>query len=335
MKILIVRLSSLGDIVLTEPVVRALHRHYPEAEIHYLAKAGFAPILASIPGIDRVWAWSADDKAIRKPLREERYDLLIDLSAKPRSQQIARIVHPKQKVVYDKLHFTRWLITKRLTKKTIDSTVDLYFSALRKLGINESFGNPQLVPDPAREAEIDAILGEARLPLDKTLVGIFPGAAHPTKRWPVAYWRHTMEIVPTAWNLHYVLLGSPGDSEDANAIATGFANVTNLCGRFDTGQLPGIVNRMRIVLSNDSGPMHIAAALGKPQVAIFGSTHRKLGFRPLNPKAIVLESDVPCRPCHLHGRDSCPKGHLKCLLQVTPPHLKKTLKSMLEQLGRM
>jgi heptosyltransferase II len=330
MKILVLRFSSLGDIVLTEPVVRALRREYPEAELHYLTKPQYLPLVRCMPGVDRIGAWDPKDRALHKALRAERFDFLVDLSAKPRSWQVGHIVKAKRKLTYHKRHFARWRMTKHWTAESIDSVVDLYFTALEPLGITRPQEPPRLVPDPGQESFIDRVVAEAKLPLDKTLVAIFPGAAHLTKRWPVTYWRRLIETVPAAWNLHFVLMGSPEDQSDAAAISTGFDGVSNLCGRFDGGQLVGAIDRMRIVLSNDSGPMHIAAALGKQQIAVFGATHPRLGFRPLNPRATLLSQELPCRPCRLHGDESCPKKHLKCLLQVTPPHMKKALKAILE-----
>ena len=106
--------------------------------------------------------------------------------------------------------------------------------------------------------------------------------------------------------------------------------ITNICGELDLQQLVTAIDKMDVIISNDSGPMHIAAALEKPQITIFGATHPKLGFAPLNKNAVILSTDLECQPCSLHGSKACPLDHFNCMKQISVVDISKILKNMLK-----
>jgi heptosyltransferase-2 len=136
--------------------------------------------------------------------------------------------------------------------------------------------------------------------------------------------------IPDEWNCQFLILGSESD------LFTGLEIVektdhkaVNLCGSFNLRELINLMSRLSAVISGDTGPMHIAAALNLKQIAIFGSTHPKLGFSPQNDKAIVVKTDIKCQPCSLHGFSKCPKKHLRCLKEIDPQKIKSILHDIL------
>jgi heptosyltransferase-2 len=318
-KILILRLSSIGDIVLTQPVAKVLREIYPDAIIDYLTKKPYVGIVEAFGCIDTIHIWK-NKRDILKKLRKQKYDLVIDLHSKLSTFIIKSLVRGKKIVTYNKKHYLRKRIVKKITEKSIISTVDLYFSALKKVGITETIKYPELYLDKLKTISL-----KKRFP-EKKLIGIFPGALHSTKMYPLEKLAKFIDSVPSKWNCKFIILGSksekPLSAELQKNIKT---ELLDLCGEFNVSQLISVINNMDVIISNDSGPMHIAAALKKPQIALFGATHPRLGFAPLNKKAIIISSNISCQPCSLHGSALCPKGHFLCMNSISPELIMKNL----------
>ncbi len=324
MRILVIRWSSLGDIILTQPIVAVLREKYPDAEIHFCCKKAFIPLVECFSEVDKIIPADELDRSLR-------YDIAIDLQAKPGSIYKLMRLNAARKVFYNKQRFTRWLIVKHLTRKTIGTTLELYYSALDKLDIHVPLRNPVLTPKPEHEPFIDELFIEHNVTPAKTLIGIAPGAQHFTKRYPRPYWIRFIDSIPDTWNCQFILIGANSDREICAEIHQKCPhNTFDLCGRTMPDQLVNLINRFGCLISGDSGPMHIAAALEKPQISIFGATHTNLGFKPLNPNAIVIEKELACRPCSLHGSKECPKLHFKCMNTIPPSTLHSTFKEVLE-----
>lgn len=307
-KILILRLSSLGDIVLTEPIVRELANSYPDAQIDYLTKDLYLPLVSTFGKLNKVYPWK-DKIKILKQLRTINYDIIIDLHAKFNTFIIKRYLNAPKIVTYNKKHLHRWLITKKISKKPIISTVSLYYSALDKIGVKRTIGDPKLTPVVKKDFFKET---------SDLKIGIFPGALHKTKQYPLDSFSKLISKTPSGWSCKYFLLGSKSEKKLANEIKKTHHEITNLCGKFNIVELISVIDQLDLVITNDSGPMHIAAALSIHQIAIFGSTHPMLGFSPSNKKATILSANLSCQPCSLHGFSSCPKKHFQCMNDISP-----------------
>ena len=303
MKILIIRLSSLGDIVLTQPIAAALRARYPKAQIDFITKPAFHTIVEKFDCIDNIINWDESLNCL-KNLNKSHYDLCIDLHAKFNTLLIKTFCHAKQTVTYSKKHNLRKAIVKHRTDETISSTVQLYYSALEKAEIPYRFTNPQLFlkdQSPKNNAE-------------KT-IGIFPGATYKTKQYPPEKIIDLINLFQDDWQV--ILFGSASEAALSKQISASVKRpVQDLCGKLNLDQLCSQIASLDLVISNDSGPMHIAAALDKPQIAIFGATDPALGFAPLNPKAVIFNHNISCKPCSLHGAETCPLKHFKCMLSL-------------------
>lgn len=309
-KILIIRFSSLGDIILTEPIIRQLRISYPGCTVDYLTKKAFEPIITTFFGVDSVFTDYESLVGLIK-LRRRKYDLVIDLQKKFNSWWAKGVIAGKKNVSYDKKRRLRKRIVARKTSLTINSTVDLYNTVFDKLELPYSFQQPRI-----KTSQSDNLLPSAN-PKDNLKLVIFPGATHNTKRIPPDKIISFINDYPHK-DTDFYLLGSVQEG----AITAKIKKETNklcydLAGNFNLVELINAIDLAHIVITNDSGPMHIAAALEKPQLAFFGSTHISLGFRPLNNKAIVLSRDLECSPCTLHGEKACPLKHFNCLNQIT------------------
>jgi len=350
-KILIIRLSSLGDIVLTQSLVSYLKSVFPAAEIHFLTKPEFASLLTCFAprNLDRQANQSTFKKtgdgfnstvlidkiityqktvSFHLSLLREKYDFVIDLQSKLSTWLILRFVSGENKIVYNKEHLLRRLIVKGYSKKSIDSTVRLYFSVLKRMKICSDI---QELPSPCLYAvgkNPDSELFTQLRQTGKKIIALFPGAAHQTKMYPVSKWGEVIQNSPN--DCHYILLGGRNEDYIASVLKHSYPQkCENRCGVASLKELVSVIDECDLVLSNDSGPMHIAAALAKAQICIFGSTHPRLGFKPLNKNAVILCADLDCQPCSLHGFDRCPKGHFNCMNQIFPETILDHIKQMI------
>ncbi|MBN1327014.1 MAG: glycosyltransferase family 9 protein, partial [Candidatus Cloacimonetes bacterium] len=317
-KILILRLSSIGDIVLTQPVTAVLREQFPDAEIDYLTKPAYLKVVQAFGTIDSIYLWENKTELLHN-LRQRKYDLIIDLHAKLNTVLLSMILPARKKITVNKRHLNRLMLIKKLKKTSEDTAVNRYLKVLGKIGIRRRDINPQLKAEKQYQADITAQLKKINKRHDEILVGIFPGALHKTKQYPPGQYSDFISLVPTEYKCIFVLLGSPAEKELCREIKNRTAEaVHDLCGELSLGQLFFFIQELDMVISGDTGPMHIASALNIPQLAIFGATHPCLGFSPQNPDARVLVANLKCQPCSLYGNSQCPRKHFKCMSSITP-----------------
>lgn len=304
MKILVIRLSSLGDIILTQPIIAYLQRSFPKARIDYIVKPQFTELIRLMgEGIHPI----AYEKtaAFHLSLKRESYDLVLDLHGKLASYLLRIFAQAKRSAVYHKDRRTRRKIVRGNKSLAISSTVALYATALHKLGYHAELDAPKII--------VPADTALPNLPTSGKRILIFPGAMHETKRYPAPYYQELIKMSPQDYQ--FIILGSDGERDLAAKICED-ERAIDLCGKLNFAQLSALIDSADWVISSDSGPMHLAAALGKAQIAIFGATHPRLGFAPQNPKAKILLADLPCQPCSLHGGAKCPKHHFHCMHKI-------------------
>jgi heptosyltransferase II len=324
LRILIIRLSSFGDIILTEPITAVLRKTYPDAEIDFLTSQQYTGLPRMFPNISTVFSWSKDKESMNI-IKERDYDLVLDLHGKLESFFIRMRLGAPQNITYKKKHGLRQQIVNKMSKKTIGSTTELYASVLDKMGIPYTLPRPVIIPLRQKDPLMKDAFKDKR-ESRRIFIGVFPGANHITKIYPIEQMSSVLSSLPDDWKICYVFMGSTQE-RTINTIlkkSVKFPSI-DLTGQLDFLNLANIVSELDMVISMDSGPMHLAAALEKPQVAIFGATHTKLGFAPQNPKAIILEKNLNCQPCSLHGSERCPKGHFRCMKDITPKEVVKAV----------
>jgi len=317
MKILIIRLSSLGDIILTQPVCASLQSRFPGCEIHFVCKPEYVelPSLFELPVKVIPYRKSL---GFHLGLLRESYDLVLDLHGKFASLLIMLFCRSRRKAVYSKQRGLRKAIVAGKTNQAIDSTVSLYFSALEKLGWQDIWANPRFRNSAPKPSESDS---------QSQQVACFPGATYFTKRWPVEYW---IQLINSSPQIRFTLLGGSSELDLCRDIATKCGDNCQVnAGNSGLTELYDQLHKYDLIISGDTGPMHLAAASGKAQIAIFGGTHPSLGFRPLNDRAVILSADLSCQPCSLHGLSECPQGHFNCMKSLKPDLVIETMSSIL------
>ncbi|MCJ2165439.1 MULTISPECIES: lipopolysaccharide heptosyltransferase II [unclassified Pseudodesulfovibrio] len=338
-KIAVWQTAFLGDAVLTLPLLRALKDRFPGAEIHFFVRGGVESVFRGQPEIVSVrpFAKRGAQKSLNAAVRfgwelgREGFDLWISAHTSLRSALIGGATGIKRRIGYNRPWFNRLAYTE---------TVDRRFSELEEIERLMELVRPLGIDGPAPEARL-VLSQEAREAadwfwrtknFDRPVLGIHPGSTWPTKCWPVEYFS---EIVSRASSegAHVLVFAGPGEEAVAARVlaeAQGdIRNVTNLAGQLRLPELAAYLGKLDCYLTNDSGPMHLAWTQGTPLVALFGPTVRSLGFFPRGENATVMETDLDCRPCGLHGPKVCPKGHFRCMKEVTPDLVWGELKAKL------
>jgi len=307
-KILIIRFSSIGDIVLTTPVIRCLQQQLG-AEVHFLTKASFAGVLKANPYLHKIWTIDKKVSEVLPLLRGEQFSAIIDLHNNLRSRRLRLGLLGVRAYTFNKLNWQKWLLTRWKVNRMPDlHIVERYLAAAAPLGItNDNKGLDHFIPT-------EDIVSPALLGVSTPFIAVVIGAAHATKRLPMEKLRELCLALPAP----IILLGGPDDREVGQQISNGLDHVHNSCGKLRLHQSADALRQAEVVITHDTGLMHMAAALRKPIISIWGNTVPDFGMYPYLPGQQTLNTsfEVPalsCRPCSKIGYANCPKGHFKCM----------------------
>jgi ADP-heptose:LPS heptosyltransferase len=337
MKILIIRFSSIGDIVLTTPVIRGLKQQVPGSEIHFLTKSAYLQILSSNPYIDKIHYLEQSLQAVITELKRENFDFVIDLHHNIRSMKVKDALKVKS-YSFDKLNVRKWIYTSFKWNLLPDlHIVDRYMETVATLGVkNDGAGLDYFI---AKEDFIN----ESDLPTSHQAgyVGIVIGAALNTKKYPFHHVKKLCELLDHP----IVLLGGLEDADEGDRIAASDKiKIYNACGKFGLNESADLVRRAKLIVTNDTGLMHIAAAYKRPVISLWGNTVPEFGMYPYygknylersagNGKGLpydILEiKKLRCRPCSKIGYDACPLGHFKCMEKINPQQVVELIRSRL------
>ena len=306
LKILVVRFSSIGDIVLTTPVVRMLKKQL-NAQVHYLTKSSYVSLLKNNPYIDSVYQIDNSISEVIADLKKEKYDYVIDLHSNLRTQILKfRLGVPAKS--FNKLNMEKFMLTNfKLDKMPKIHIVDRYLETVKHLGVkNDNQG-------------LDFFLSAN----DKLDISIFPknyivfviGGQHATKILPN---EKIISIIKKV-NKPVLLIGGPEDAHRGEDIAKACNKVVNTCGKYSILHSASLVQQATMVITHDTGMMHIAAAFNKKIYSVWGNTVPEFGMYPYleseQSKRIEVKG-LNCRPCSKIGYDKCPKGHFKCMQEI-------------------
>ncbi|UCB52679.1 MAG: glycosyltransferase family 9 protein [Candidatus Zixiibacteriota bacterium] len=322
-RILIIRLSSLGDVILTAPVIAALKAKFPHSELFFLTKARYADLLRNDPRISSLVEFDPRGKhrglsgfaSLISELRSYDFDLLVDLHANLRSFLVRRLVKSRIKLKYNKRWLRRWLMVHlRFLKTKALRTVHSYLEPLQKLEVELPQPSPLIFLSRDDLGFSNHFLLERQVKKDDIVVGVHPGAKWETKRWDEEKFARVCQSLVEKSDCKIVLLGDAGEAKLVEEVGRNIPTDQLIKAiNLPLGGVMALIKRCDCLITNDSGPMHIASALGVPVVAIFGPTHPKLGFAPVGSENVVLCADVKCSPCGLHGEKRCSKKSRFCM----------------------
>ena len=320
MKILIIRFSSIGDIVLTTPVPRTLKTQLDDAEIHYATKIQYKAIFEANPYVDKMLYLEGSLRPFIRLLKSEEYDYIIDLHNNLRTRIIKMSLGVKS-FSFNKLNIQKWLMVKFKINRLPDvHIVDRYMATVKSLGVKtDALGLDYFIPE---KDEVPF----SHLPIthQKGFVAYAIGAQHETKKLPLA---RMIELCAKI-NQPVIVMGGKEDHANGERIREHFEEhlpqaptrtvIFNACGLYNLNQSASIVKKARYVFSHDTGLMHIAAAFKKETYSIWGNTIPDFGMYPYRTKYHVLENTaVECRPCSKIGYEKCPRGHFRCMNTIS------------------
>jgi lipopolysaccharide heptosyltransferase II len=338
-RILVIRLSSLGDILLTTPVLRLLRDHLPQAQIDVLVKPAYQDLLRAHPCVDRLILFDARQTLWQtlRALRRTRYDVVLDLHRTLRSCLLYGGLAARRKLAYGKRTLRRALLVHLgwNTLRAMTPVPELYAVPLRRLGITEPLPGMEMHLDPGSLQTMQAYLArELPAACGRPLLALAPGAHWLTKRWPVERFAVVAQELADTHDAAVVILGGEEDVSLARDLCRRLsAPVCDSSGKLSLMQTAALLQQCRLLLSNDSGLMHMAVALSVPVVAIFGPTVQEFGFYPFRARAQVVSTALACRPCSTKGSARCPQEHHGCMQQVTSTQVLSVVQNMWRQEG--
>jgi heptosyltransferase II len=329
---LVVQTSFLGDTVLTTPLLAQLANRGP---VDVVTTPAAAELLANHPAVRAVIPYDKRGAQrglvglwrLARRLRKSRYDVALLAQGSWRSSVLVLLARIPSRIGFS-TSAGRLLYTKRVPYRD-----DLHHAA-RLLMLARPNGReptpaelkPSLSPGPAERAEVDVFLRERGVGADERLVGVAPGSVWGTKRWPY-YPELAAELARDA---RVIVVGSGADSPLAQEIVAAAPGTIDATGRLSLLGSAELLGRCRVLVTNDSAPMHLASAMGTPTVAIFGPTVPEFGFGPLAPRASVVGHEaLPCRPCDRHGPQRCPLGHHRCMRELAPSLVAERARALL------
>ncbi len=330
--ILIIRLSSIGDVILTTPVLRAVRNKFPNSRIDFLTSLATSSLLDNSPYVNNLWKYDKakpeQNKILKNLMLEsidfEKYDIVIDLQNNLRTLFFLRGMFKKKfSLNKNRLYKLSLIHFKKQISKS-HHIVERYFDTLDELEVSpdelgcELFINNQINILPSKNESIR--------------IGIAPGAKHYTKRWHTKHFAKLADLISKEFVAEFYLLGSSEEKSICDEIALqSNCKFNNFAGQLSLLETAKLIDELDIVISNDSAIMHIASAKQVPILAIYCSTVPELGFTPYKAKYEIMQHKISCQPCTHIGRSECPKKHFKCSLDLSPDQVFDGFKKLIEE----
>ena len=310
-KYLVIRFSSIGDIVLTTPIVRILKQQVKEAEVHFLTKKSFLSLIQANPYIDKVFGTDGSLNDVIDLLKAEKYDGIIDLHNNLRSLKLKSMLG-KPSTSFNKLNFKKWmLVNLKLNRMPAMHIVDRYLKSISHLNVYNDLKGLDYFFDKKEEIDLSIFPNSFM----DGYIALVIGANHSTKKMPT----EKISTIIKALNYPTLILGGKDDQVEGDKIASENSGIAiTTCGKFSINQSASLIKQARVVISHDTGLMHIAAAFNKKIISVWGNTVPEFGMTPYMPQfpgnSEILEvKNLSCRPCSINGYKECPKKHFNCM----------------------
>jgi heptosyltransferase II len=340
-RILIVQTAFLGDVVLTLPLVEMLQQHFPQAQVDVVVVPAHAAVLQQQLGIGMVIPYDKRGTqrgiggfaAVGRQIRARRYDLVLAPHRSLRTALLIACSGSPQRIGF--AHWlTRWAYTATVPRPVKGHEIERNLHLLTALGLRvlPSAVRLKLCVSPAARQRATAYFSRGGIGSKDVVVGLIPGSQWGTKRWPAERFAALIDYLAGRPGLRCALFGGPQDRPLAEAIlAICTAPVLDLIGQTPLQELSAYLERCAVVVSNDTGPMHIATAVGRPIVALFGPTTPDMGFAPYGVPWEEASVALACRPCHAHGPQYCPLSHWRCMMELSVEHVAASVQRLLSQ----
>lgn len=326
-RILVVRYSSLGDVALTNPVLDGLLTAFPRAQVFFATKKQYVPSIQNHPALTRVIPLEGsglfDLWAHLQEIKRVDPTLVLDLHDSLRSHIVSFFLRKARLLVYDKEAVRRRLLVKKIGKGSSLHTIQKYLRILEPLGVRPHLKIKfEVQVSRKNQSFLREFLERRKIPPSQMVVGLGPGARWKTKQWMPERYAELASRLVEDYHCNLFWFGSPEEAPLIESIkakmrGTPLERGINLAGEYPLEQAITLLGRCDLFIGNDSGLTHLASGRGCRVVVIYGSTTPSLGFEPWGPHSVVEVANLPCRPCDVHGKNSCPLGHFKCMKDLT------------------
>lgn len=326
-KILIIQTASLGDVILSTPLIEKLHHYYPDTKIDFLLKYGYEGVLRRHPYIHHIIVWDKTEKKYERLLelinivRDNKYDLVINLQRFASSGLITTLSGAKMKIGFSKNPLSLFF-TKRINHR-IGKSANNPHETERNLKLIEHITDSSIYPIRLYPSKND--MAKVSQYKTKKYITVSPGSLWFTKQFPEGKWIEFMALLDQ--DIVVYMLGSPKEKELCNRIITNsnHQNSLNMAGKLTLLESSALMKEAVMNYVNDSAPMHMASAMNAPVAAIYCSTVPEFGFSPMSEDSHIIQTKdtLKCRPCGLHGLKKCPEKHFNCANTIETEQLLK------------
>ena len=332
-KILVLQTAFAGDLILAAPLARGIKDAFKESEVHFLVIPETAVLLKHNPFVDKVWIYDkrGSEKGIgpflrlMRKLSHEEFDLAVVPHRSLRSALLVFGARIPRRVGFDKSAGSIFFTDIVPYIKNLHE-VERNFKLIKILGWDGDIFPPELFPGAEEREEVDRFFDEAGIKSGEDLLAVAPGSVWPTKRWLPERFASVINEFWKKQKIRSVLIGGKSDVILGKKIVSEAGKAAlNGIGKFSLLGSAELIRRCRVILTNDSAPLHLGVAVGTPVVAIFGPTVPLFGFAPYGNGNTIIEKELECRPCSIHGGKKCPKGHFRCMRDISVEEVTKTL----------
>lgn len=324
-KILLIQTAYIGDVILTTPLARAVKEGFEGSGVHFMLIPSTANLLENNPNVDKIIVYDKRGRdqglvgliKMLNIIKGEGYDLALIPHRSLRSALIPFLARVPCRIGFDTSAGAMFL-TKRVAYRKDLHEVERNLELLSPLGLKVRGSKPEIYPDDRDVKLVDSLLTHWGVRSGDFLVGIAPGSVWLTKRWPGERFAQLAKELRRGDSVKVVLIGGEGDRELCERISKEVGwGVLNSAGRLSLRRSAELIKRCRVLVTNDTAPMHLACAVGTRVVAIFGPTVPEFGFYPYGDGHVIIQKELPCRPCGIHGGRRCPKKHFDCMRKIS------------------
>ncbi|MBI5573050.1 MAG: lipopolysaccharide heptosyltransferase II [Elusimicrobia bacterium] len=308
---MIIRLSSIGDIVLATPLLRCLRKKYPSAQIDFIIKKKYSEILSANPYISNLILFDGDLLKFAKKIRNEKYDFILDIHNNSRSFLLTLFSGAKI-LKYKNYMFKKFLLTEfglNFYKEKVP-VFQRYLKTAESLGVSYDNKGLDFVIDKNAENKFEQIRRDQ-------CIGICPVAVWKTKRWHKEKFIELAKKIIERYNYNILIFGGKDDFEYCEDIKKQIGNKSENLSGLSLQESAVALKKCKYLLTNDTGLMHIAEALKIPTISIFGSTAEEFGFYPQSEKSKIISKNYFCKPCSTKGSGKCPVGDFRCMTGIS------------------
>jgi len=324
-RILVTRLRFIGDVVLTIPVVRSLREAFPEAFIAYMGEREAVSLLLRDPHLDEVIPFDVsrpgllEQARVARELRKRKFDLVVDLFSNPRTALLTYLTGAPTRVGLDRRGRRRLYTVRVRDDGRPKSAVAFHQQFITALGLTPSVGLPTVVlseqeREKARHQVQQLVPGRDSPGPGRPLVGVHPGATWPAKRWLPERFAALLDLVQSSLGADVIVTGGPKDDAIIRQVIRLARAEPAVAEGLSLRELAAVLGECSVFVTNDAGPMHIAAAVGTPTIGLFGPGQEDIWFPyPAESGHLALRRDVPCHPCHLNVCDRPGEERMRCM----------------------